>query len=280
MPPPDSDYVRSSRPVNSRTSSKPGVKTVKPALIPAALHERLAAQRAQTRFGRPLAEQLRAPRQTNTLTRPGAWHIVGGVMATAAGVMLLLAWIQGSWPLAAAAGGALVAAGGLALGGRRAAAKASLVPEPTATLFDEASLLAFDQLLAQRGASLPQAVQERLVALKQQIARTAQQAASAAAGEYFTLDDRLYLVELVRRYLPDSLQAYFLVPQAQRATLLLAQNQTAETLLLSQIELFCAELARQETRLARDQGEALLRQQRFLQAKRRSPSTGDDATSR
>lgn len=280
MPPPDSDYVRSSRPVNSRTSSKPGVKTVKPALIPAALHERLAAQRAQTRFGRPLAEQLRAPRQTNTLTRPGAWHIVGGVMATAAGVMLLLAWIQGSWPLAAAAGGALVAAGGLALGGRRAAAKASLVPEPTATLFDEASLLAFDQLLAQRGASLPQAVQQRLVALKQQIARTAQQAASAAAGEYFTLDDRLYLVELVRRYLPDSLQAYFLVPQAQRATLLLAQNQTAETLLLSQIELFCAELARQETRLARDQGEALLRQQRFLQAKRRSPSTGDDATSR
>ena len=168
----------------------------------------------------------------------------------------------------------------MALGGRRAAAKASLVPEPTATLFDEASLLAFDQLLAQRGASLPQAVQERLVALKQQIARTAQQAASAAAGEYFTLDDRLYLVELVRRYLPDSLQAYFLVPQAQRATLLLAQNQTAETLLLSQIELFCAELARQETRLARDQGEALLRQQRFLQAKRRSPSTGDDATSR
>ena len=277
MPPPDSDYVRSSRPVNSRTSSKPGVKTVKPALLPAALYERLAAQRAQTRFGRPLAEQLRASRQTNSPTRPGAWHIVGGVLATAAGVTLLLAWIQGSWPLAAAAGGALVAVGGLALGGRRTAAKASMVPEPTATLFDEASLLAFDQLLAQRGASLPQAVQERLVALKQHIARTAQQAASATAGEHFTLDDRLYLAELVRRYLPDSLQAYFLVPQAQRATLLLAQDQTAETLLLSQMELFCAELARQESRLARDQGEALLRQQRFLQAKRRSSSTGDDA---
>ena len=280
MTPPDSDYVRSSRPVNRRTSPKPVVKAAKPAVLPAAVHERLAAQRAQTRFGRPLAEQLRASTQTGAPTRLGAWHIVGGVMATAAGVALLLAWIQSSWPLAAAAGGALVAASGLALYGRRAAAQAGPAPEPAATLFDEASLLAFDRLLAQRGASLPEAVQDRLVALKQHLARIAQQAASATTGEHFTLDDRLYLAELVRRYLPDSLQAYFLVPQAQRATLRLAQDQTAEALLLGQIELFCAELARQETQLAKDQGEALLRQQRFLQTKRRDPSAGDDAAGR
>lgn len=283
MAPPDSDYVRSSRPVNLRTSSRPGVKAAKPAVIPAAVHGRLAAQRAQTRLGRPLAEQLRASTQTSSPTRLGAWHIVGGVMATAAGVALLLAWIQSSWPLAAAAGGALVMAGGLVLYGRRAAAQTGPAPEPAATLFDEASLLAFDRLLAQRGARLPEAVQDRLVALKQHLARIAsiaQQAASATAGEHFTLDDRLYLAELVRRYLPDSLQAYFLVPQTQRATLRLEQDQTAEALLLGQIELFCAELARQETKLARNQGEALLRQQRFLQAKRRGPSAGDDAASR
>ncbi|MGV8804781.1 MAG: hypothetical protein ACWA6Y_07450 [Polaromonas sp.] len=280
MAPPDSDYVRSPRPVNRRTAPRPGVKAAKPAVLPAAVHGRLAAQRAQTRLGRPLAEQLRASRQTGSPTRLGPWHIVGGVMATAAGVALLLAWIESSWPLAAAAGGALVAAGGLALYGRRAAAQASPAPEPTATLFDEASLLAFDRLLAQRGASLPEAVQDRLVALKQHLARIAQQAASATAGEHFTLDDRLYLAELVRRYLPDSLQAYFLVPQAQRATLRLEQDQTAQALLLGQIELFCAELERQETKLARDQGEALLRQQRFLQAKRHGSWSDDNGAGR
>lgn len=274
MAPPDSDYVRSSRPVNSRTASRPELKTAKPASLPAALHGRLAAQRAQTRLGRPLAEQLRASRQTGSPTRLGAWQIVGGVMATAAGVALLLAWIQGSWPLAAAAGGALVVAGGLVLGGRRDT-QAQLAPEPTAPLFDEASLLAFDRLLAQQGPLLPEPVQDQLVALKQQIARTAQLATSATAGEHFMLDDRMYLAELVRRYLPDSLQAYFLVPQAQRATLRLEQDQTAETLLLGQMALFCAELARQETRLARDQAGALLRQQRFLQAKRRAPGLDD-----
>ena len=61
----------------------------------------------------------------------------------------------------------------------------------------------------------------------------------------------------------------------QRATLRLEQDQTAETLLLGQMALFCAELARQETRLARDQAGALLRQQRFLQAKRRAPGLDD-----
>lgn len=275
MAPPDSDYVRSSRPVNSRTTSRPELKTAKPASLPAAVHGRLAAQRAQTRLGRPLAEQLRASRQPGTPARLGAWHIGGGVMATAAGVALLLAWIQASWPLAAAAGGALVVAGGLVLGGRRAAAPSHLAPEPTAPIFDDASLLAFDRLLAQQGPLLPEPVQDRLVALKQQIARTAQLAASATAGEHFTLDDRMYLAELVRRYLPDSLQAYFLVPQAQRATLRLEQDQTAETLLLGQMALFCTELVRQETRLAKDQAGALLRQQRFLQAKRRAPDSHD-----
>ena len=93
-------------------------------------------------------------------------------------------------------------------------------------------------------------------------------AIAAAVDEHFRPEDRLYVNECLRRYLPDSLQAYLAVPAGQRA-LPLADGQTAQDLLLGQLTPLHQELLDREAKLAGQASAALLRQQRVRTAKAR-----------
>ena len=266
MAQPDPNYVTSPRPVNLRTAQK---STLPTPLTHPKVHERLSARQARNRLGAPLADQLRSA-GTAGLRRPlSSWVILGGVVSAVAAVTLLLAWIQQSWPVALAGLVGLSAGLALILREHRHSAHATPgLPLPV-PLLDEASLQVFDHALALAAAEVPEAVAAQLAALKQQIGRIARQASTTAVDEYFTLEDRLYLSECVRRYLPDSLQSFLSVPRAQRDAAVLDQGQTAVSLLASQLDLLKFELEKRETRLTQNAAGQLLKQQRFLESKAR-----------
>lgn len=255
----DPKYVVGDRPVNRRTAPRPAA----PPKVSAAATERVRLAQVRSRIGAPLGEQLRA--------RPGAAHgavsagsVAGGMLATAGALGLFFAWLHAS-PL----GGVTALAGvgaGLFLALRRGGtAPAVLQPEARA-LLDPAAVAAFDDALERIAAELPAHVASALADLKQLVLRIARHPAAGNVDEHFRSEDRFYVNECLRRYLPDSLQAYFAVPAAQRAASL-PDGHTPESLLLEQLALLRGELARREEALARSASEALLRQQRFLKAK-------------
>jgi hypothetical protein len=267
MPQPDPKYVSAQRPVNRRTAPR---QLLQADAVNPLVQQRLAAKWAKRRWGAPLAEQLRALGQTHARQELSPWFIAGLLVSAAAAVTLLLAAIGQSAPLALAS--AAVLAGGLGLISfiglkRRREAAASPAGPALAPLFDEACLLAFDRALDALAPEATEAVAARLTSIKQQLARIAGLSINGPVDEHFTLDDRLYLAELVRRYLPDSLQAYLRVPQAQRTSALPAQAGSAESLLLGQLQLLGAGLDQRELKLTHSRAEALIRQQRFLESK-------------
>ena len=268
MTQPDPKYVSASQPVNRRTA-KPVARAEQ---LSPVVQERLAAkwadQHIKSRFGLPLAEQLREAAKPAQTTAMGPLFIAGGVVCAASAVSLLLGVVAHSTLLAVS--GVLELAGGAGLMFYSHRSQAVSAPEAPSTggLFDQTSLLAFDRAVGSMAADAPDRVVTALTALKRQLARIAQQAANAPVDEHFTLDDRLYLTQLLRRYLPDSLQAYLLVPKDQRAAPVLEQGASAISLLLGQLELLGQELDQREEKLTKSKAENLLRQQRFLESKR------------
>ena len=255
----DPKFIVGSRPVNRRTAVRPAA----PAPSPVA-RQRLRANQVRNRLGAPLAEQLMAPIRQHRVA-PSRLAIVGGIVAATGGLGLFLAWLQASVALAAASTAGV--AGGLFLARPRAsAADAALMAAAPSPLFDPACVAALDRALQPLAAELPPDLVQPLVDIKQLIVRLARHPAAQAVDEHFRPEDRMYVNECLRRYLPDSLQAYLAVPSAQR-TLPLADGQTAHGLLLGQLTLLHQELQAREAKLARSASEALLRQQRFLQAK-------------
>ncbi len=267
MTPPNSKYVSASKPVNRRTA-QPAAKAEQ---LSPVVQERLAAkwagQQTRNRFGVPLAEQLLATAKPERTSAMRPLLITGGVVCAASAVGLLLGAIAQSWWLAGGGAVGLAAGVSLVFFSRRTEALSALAAPLVPALFDAASLQAFDRALQSMAADAPDTVVTALTGLKQQLARTAQQAANTSEDEHFTMDDRLYLTELLRRYVPDSLQAYLQVPKDQRAAPVLQQGESAVSLLLGQLQLLGAELALREKKLTQSQAENLLRQQRFLASK-------------
>jgi len=260
----DPKYVSSDQPVNRRTAAR----AVPPPPVNPVVQERMQATLARTRLGPALVEQLRAGAArarppTDTVA------ILGAVVTSGATVALFLGWLQDSVRLVfGGLAGLVVAATLLAWRRRRGATVPDL--QPAVPLFDQEQLRALDRVLEQIAPEIPEAVALRLTALKNLLVRLERHAATTAVDENFRPEDRMYVVECVRRYLPDSLQAYLVVPARQRCVAMLEGGQTAVGLLLSQLDLLQVELERHEARMARSAGEALLKQQRFLQAKTRS----------
>jgi hypothetical protein len=257
---PDRDpkiLVGGSRPVNRRTAPREATAPK----LGAVVMERARAAKARNRLGASLAEQLRAPAaRAKAPVTPMA--VSGGILAACGAVGLFLAWLQAAPLVAVGSGGAV--AGGLALlrAGRRAPAVAET---PATPLFDPASVEGFDRAVQQLAADLPADVAQALLEIKQLAVRMARHAGTP--DEYFQLEDRLYCNECLRRYLPDSLQAWLAVPAGQRDAPL-AEGRSAQALLLQQLAQLRAEMEKREHKLARGAAEALLRQQRFLDAKR------------
>jgi hypothetical protein len=260
MAPLDPKYVASTRSINRRTATKQALRAQP---VNPVVQERLAAIKARNRFGAPLVEQLRqtGPAKSRIVVSP--WSVLGSILAAASTIALLLAWIQHSLPLGIAGVLGLPVGIVLALYGLRASSD----PVQAVTLFDESSLQAFDRMLDQLAPEVPGEVATRLTEIKQQLTRIARLANTSTVDENFTMEDRMYLTESVRRYLPDSLQSYLMVPQNQRSTQILEDGQTAVSMLLSQLNLLHVELAKQEMKLTRSSAEKLVKQQRFLESK-------------
>ena len=106
-----------------------------------------------------------------------------------------------------------------------------------------------------------------LVSLKAAAVRVALALGGAPVDGDFTLDDRMYVIESLRRYIPDTLGAYLQVPAAQRPVPGAGEGPSANDLLQGQLALLQSELEQHEQRLHGSAVEALRRQQRFLQSK-------------
>jgi hypothetical protein len=272
MTQPDPRYVSASEPVNRRTAKPvaPRPEPVNP-VVQQRLAAKWAAEHVKNRLGAPLAEQLHTA--TISASRTSAMtpaFITGAVVASMSGVGLLLAVIGRSLLLAGSSAVALaVGAGLMRVVSRRfgAAAPEAVNPLMATTLFDAASIAAFDEVVRSMAAEATDDITAALAGLKQQLVRIAQRAASAGVDEHFTLDDRLYLRELLRRYLPDSLEAYLRVPADQRLAPVLEHGASAASLLLGQLDMLAAQLSQRETRLTVSKAGDLLKQQRFLTSK-------------
>lgn len=262
MPSTDPKHPSSSRPVNLRTTarSRPKAQTFNPVV-----QERLAAKWAKSKLGVPLAEQLQPATLAGLRPHMSAWFIAGVMVCAASAIVLFLAWIQQSLRLALAAVAPLTISLGLMAWFFRKAHQVDTKLTPM--LFDQASICAFDQALEALSPDITDATAAQLTSIKQQLASLARLSANVSVDENFTLEDRMYLTELVRRYLPDSLQSYLRVPKEQRTAQIFEQGATAESLLTDQLTLLGNELNKRALKLTKSSASKLFDQQRFLASK-------------
>ena len=274
--PPKDRYVSASAPVNRRTARQPVVAA--PAVPHASVRQRLARVQAQHRLGGLLSQRLlvrEGLRGRGTGGRTGTGGIAVAVGGTLSAVGLLVAWLQQSVPVAvvAVAGVFVAAVAGWWLRRNRRAGQIHQVVLPD--LFDAPALTALDEVLKQLASEVSDEHLKQLRGMADTLERMAPLMRRVGMNEQFTQEDHFYVTECVRRYLPDTLQAYLQVPRHSRALAAStaptdvgsAESTSADALLAAQLALLQTELARREQALNSASTEALQKQQRFLQAK-------------
>ena len=243
----DSRLISGDGPVNRRTALQPQHRAPQQRsqrAAPAALQQRMERVHTRHRFGAPLAEQLAASRVSAQAPASGAQIVLGVLAASAVAVVGAIAWKVVHDRANASAGGSAA----------------------SASLFDSAALAAFDAALDTAAAELDEAHSTRLLAIKDTFKRIGQQ--PVVQDGHFTVEDRLYLRECLRRYVPDSIAAYLRVPVAQRAQQLWNDQPCAQVALRQQLDLLLEEICLRETKIGRSAAEQLAGQQRFLAAKK------------
>lgn len=268
----ESRLVSGEGPVNLRTALKQqrslNASARPPHLAPTALQQRIERVHTRNRFGASLVEHLSSTRVSAQPPASGA-QIAGGVLAACGCVVALLGAIQ-SLVLPLAAGIALTGCGALGwkLAHRRArqAGHASALGAQGAGMFDPAALAAFDAALEAAAPELDEESAARLLLIKEAFKRMGHQV--AAYDEHFTVEDRLYLRECLRRYVPDSVAAYLRVPVGQRSEALLPGQPCAQVALCQQLDGLLEEIRLREQKIGRSAAEQLVRQQRFLASKK------------
>lgn len=236
------------------------------------MQRQLQQTQARQLLGGPLSHRLTRQAARAGERTAGVRHAVLGLAPIAA--------LAGAWLLWKAAGPATVAAGAaLLLAGvpasfwawreRRRVRQAADTAAPAGPVFDARALAQLDQVLELLAPQVPGDTLTRLVAIKSTLVRLAPLLARAQLDEHFTPDDRLYIGECVRRYLPDSLQGWLQVPAHLRTTGGAADGLSAQALLDQQLDLLQAELLEREQKLVLGAAEPLRQQQRFLSDKHR-----------
>lgn len=260
--PSKSRYVVGTRPVNRRTAD-PGLRDDEPLHPQVQQRTRQLLQRHE--LGLPLTARL-----AQTAARPAAVPAVSVAALIAGTALLPVVALSGTWWLRAASVATAAALYGWAWHGiRREAQRRASLTTHSAPLLDTRTLADLDEVLDRVAPELLEDQRDALVALKDTLTRVVLAARTIGASDTFTTEDRLYLHECVRRYIPDSLLAYLNVPAEHRHRPLGADGATATETLASQLALIQQALDEKETKTAASAGEALLRQQRFLQAKAR-----------
>ncbi|MGP1630376.1 MAG: hypothetical protein ACTS8S_09210 [Giesbergeria sp.] len=264
----DSRLISGDGPINRRTALKR--KRSLDALNreqPSQLQERIERVHTRNRFGASLVDHLSSSRVSAQKTTSGA-QIGFGVLAACGCVLVLLGAIQ-SLLVLIATGVAIAGCGAVGwkiVNDRAAAADAQGAGAQSPLLFDQASLAAFDTSLEKAAAELDEENASRLLSIKGAFKRIGNQVASH--DEHFTVEDRMYLRECLRRYVPDSVAAYLHVPVAQRGEPLLSDQPCAQAALLQQLDLLLEEILLREKKLGRSAAELLVNQQRFLASKK------------
>jgi len=265
-------FAVASGPINRRTATAAQRGPVQNAPSPVAL-ARIQAAHTKHRLGASLVARLTSaaaqhPREGKTTGIRVAQALCGTVGAM--GVFLGL--IQGAWLITLAGTVALTGVAGWVWVGRRLQRQSSLHNPADATAWIDARAIANLDAALERLAreSSPETV-ELLRTLKDTLARCVALLGDEQVQGMAAPDDRLFVGEAIRRYIPDSLNACLKVPKDDRATRNMDAGKTAVDLLHAQVILLGQQLSEREARLVQWTGEALLQQQRFLAAKTQSP---------
>jgi hypothetical protein len=262
----ETHLISADGPINRRTALlEQRRREAAQAPVNAEVLERVLRVHQRNAMGAPLAEQL-SPAQTAALQAPSGLLVGAGVLVACGSVLGLLGVIQSSG--LTLAGGASIAVAGLVgmVWARRSSAGARHEAPPAQPLFDTATLDAFDRVLDSAATDLGEAAIQRLTDIKASVVHIALHA--QGVDEHFTSDDRLYLRECLRRYVPDSLEAFLRVPAEQRRAPLLDGQGTAEDTLLRQLSILHDEIALRQKKIGRSAAEGLMKQDRFLASKR------------
>ena len=260
-------FAVSNGPINRRTAT-PIQRSTSKIQAPAML-TRLKAAQAKHRLGAGLAQRLAssaAGARTPAHARFGL--IVQSMGCTVSGVGLFVGAIQSSWAVVGISAAALLGLGAWTWRSyQQQHASASELLLNLAALVDPADLHRLDGLLEQVAKESGHTTVELLVKFKETLVRCVALASEHQSQGLLASDDSLFVRESVRRYVPDSLQAYLKVPQVERENRVIDDGKTASTMLHAQIALIAEQLQQREARLTEISGEALLQQQRFLAAK-------------
>lgn len=264
-PKPDARRAYASAPVNQRTARPPAAK---PAPVHASLRARAQKARQRQLLGPSVSELLAhgtsrvAPAQARL--HPGVIAATVCSVAAACALMVLRSGTGLAWAAALAALGAA-----LWLWQHRSQRTAGQAMQPPAgpPPFEPEALRRIDEAFEATAAAVPASALAALVSLKAAAVQVALALDGAPPDGEFTGDDRLYVIESLRRYIPDTLSAYLQVPAAQRTLPGAGQSPSANDLLQSQLALLQSGLEQRAQRLNASAVEAMRRQQRFLQAK-------------
>ena len=258
----ESRRAYASAPVNQRTAPK---EAVKPPPVHASLKARAQKARQRQLLGPPMSDLVArrpsgAPRQHDKL-HPGV--IAATVCAVAAASALVLIRTGAGLALAAA----LTALGGASWLWQYRSQRSTMPAPASSPPFDAEALRRIDEAFEETAAVATESVLAALVSLKAVAVRMALALNGSEVDADFTVEDRMYVIECIRRYIPDTLTAYMQVPTAQRALPGLQAARSADQILLDQLALLQSELELREQRLQGSAVEPLLRQQRFLESK-------------
>jgi hypothetical protein len=266
--PQDSRLVSGDGPINRRTVKREHLQDAaqQDAENPEVIARALRAH-ARHALGSGLAQLVRQTGRPHRQTSQGLQ--IASTIVLACGVVVgLLAWLQVSVLLV---GSALVLLGLGAIGMLRSLknASATRLANPGmihVPIFDDRSLQAFDEVLEKTAPELGPTAIALLCRLKASLAEVAGHA--GRSDEYFTQEDRMFLVECLRRYIPDSIEAYLRVPKERRSQALLPEGTTAEDSLCKQLTGLQEEIEMRIKKIGRSAAEELLKQQRFLDSKK------------
>ena len=260
------NYAVAKGPVNRRTSA--ATPEAKPVVAQAVL-QRVSMAHAKRRLGTPLSQRLMASADAAAHGKhPTATAIVQAIGGTVCAMGVGLGVIQSSVFVIASSAAALGVVAVWAVFSRRSEPAGAAQPRVSAPdLADPEALARLDAVMEKMAAQAAQTTVDNLARLKESIVRCmALVGASAEEGSLAT-EESLYLREAVRRYIPDSINSCLRVPQKDRASLVIDGSKPALDLLHDQLQMIQQQLDAREAKLTQLAGEALLRQQRFLEAK-------------
>lgn len=267
---PDPRYAIGDRPVNRRTV-RPELTEFDPA-TPDVVLQRARQVHSRYQLGAPLSELLLAPSTVPHRAPVPVQSIAMVLVGTSLWPLLnLVNTLPAQGALAMAALGLYAQAWRRARRSRQEGAQqqgARLGAGVTWAL-EPNSLQLLDGVLETVSPDLSEALLAQLLALKSSLVRVVALARSPIQGEFHRMENRLYLQECVRRYLPDSLLAYLRIPADHRDAVMEGAGISAAQALAAQLTLIQNELDRQEALGVAGAGQSLLQQQQFLQAKAR-----------